>query len=54
MWDLIALVPDHFLSLLLSYVYFGIFVTLTLKALITFAADDIHKYFSLFFRENKT
>ena len=27
---------------------------LTLKALITTAADDIHKYFSLFFRENKT
>ena len=29
-------------------------VTLTLKAPITTAADDIHKYFSLFFRENKT
>ena len=27
---------------------------LTLKAPITSAADDIHKYFSLFFRENKT
>ena len=27
---------------------------LTLKAPITTAADDIHKYFSLFFRENKT
>ena len=30
---------------------------LTLKApplAITIAADDIHKYFSLFFRENKT
>ena len=26
---------------------------LTLKAPITTAADDIHKYFSLFFRENK-
>ena len=26
----------------------------TLKAPITTAADDIHKYFSLFFRENKT
>ena len=27
---------------------------LTLKAPITTAEDDIHKYFSLFFRENKT
>ena len=27
---------------------------LTLKAPITTAADDIHKYFSLFFTENKT
>ena len=27
---------------------------LTLKVPITTAADDIHKYFSLFFRENKT
>ena len=27
---------------------------LTLKAPITTAADDSHKYFSLFFRENKT
>ena len=27
---------------------------LTLTALIMTAADDIHKYFSLFFRENKT
>ena len=27
---------------------------LTLKAPITTAADDFHKYFSLFFRENKT
>ena len=27
---------------------------LTLKAPITTAVDDIHKYFSLFFRENKT
>ena len=28
--------------------------TLTLKAPITTAADDIHKYFLLFFGENKT
>ena len=27
---------------------------LTLKAPVRTAADDIHKYFSLFFRENKT
>ena len=27
---------------------------LTLNATITTAADDIHKYFLLFFRENKT
>ena len=27
---------------------------LTLKAPVTTAADDFHKYFSLFFRENKT
>ena len=27
---------------------------LTLKAPITTAADDIHKYFALLFRENKT
>ena len=27
---------------------------LILKVSITSAADDIHKYFSLFFRENKT
>ena len=27
---------------------------LTLKAPFTTAADDIHKYYSLFFRENKT
>ena len=26
----------------------------TLKAPVITAADDIHKYFSLFFRENKT
>ena len=32
----------------------GICTTLTLKAPIMAAADDIHKYFSLFFRENKT
>ena len=30
------------------------YVQLTLKAPIPTAADDIHKYFSLFFRENKT
>ena len=30
------------------------FFILTLKAPITTAADDIHKHFSLFFRENKT
>ena len=30
------------------------FQTLTLKGPITIAADDIYKYFSLFFRENKT
>ena len=29
-------------------------LNLTLKAPITTAADDIHKYFVLFFRENKT
>ena len=29
-------------------------IMLTLKAPITTAADDIHKFFSLFFRENKT
>ena len=28
--------------------------TLTLKVPITTAADDIHKYFFIFFRENKT
>ena len=27
---------------------------LTLEVPVTTAADDIHKYFSLFFRENKT
>ena len=29
-------------------------ITLTLKAPITTAADDIHNFLSLFFRENKT
>ena len=32
----------------------GFIGTLTLKALITTAADDIQNFFSLFFRENKT
>ena len=33
----------------------ALYMCLTLKAPVTTAADDIHKYlFSLFFRENKT
>ena len=38
-----------------KYTYPSSYYTLlTIKAPITTAADDIHKYFSLFFRENKT
>ena len=39
---------------LYAYKYFLKVYELTLKAPITTAADDIHKYFSLFFRENRT
>ena len=35
-------------------IFLGISDLLTLKALVRTAADDIHKYFSLFFKENKT
>ena len=47
----------HNTSLFLHVYLLSLFITdfmLTLKAPITTAADDIHKYFSLFFRKNKT